>query len=89
MYSNIEKRSKSKNLPCLSKEEFINFTIQNSLKIENLYKNWKENKFMQKLTPSVDRINPNLGYIPSNIQFLTYSENTSKGNKERARLRTN
>jgi hypothetical protein len=49
MYLSIKKRSKSKNLPYLSKEEFINFTIQNSLKIENLYKDWKENKFMQKL----------------------------------------
>lgn len=40
-----------------------------------LPENWRE------LT--IDRINPNLGYVKDNIQFLTLSENTIKGNKER------
>lgn len=31
---------------------------------------------------SVDRINPDLGYIPGNIQKLEVGENSRKGNKK-------
>jgi hypothetical protein len=88
MYHSIKRRSKDKCLSCLSKEEFLELTNKNSIVLEKLYTNWKANKYIQKLSPSVDRINPNLGYEPTNIQFLTHSENTSKGNRERPQLRT-
>jgi urease alpha subunit len=87
MYSSIKRRSEEKSVPYLSKEEFENFINKNSIILENLYKNWKENKFLQKLSPSIDRINPKQEYTPSNIQFLTNAENTIKGNKERTRLK--
>jgi hypothetical protein len=86
-YLSIKRRSKNKNLFCITKEEFFEITNNNEV-LKELYENWKANKYILKLSPSVDRINPNLGYEPTNIQFLTHSENTSKGNRERPRFRT-
>jgi hypothetical protein len=87
MYHSIKRRSKTKNLFYLSKEDFFEIADKCEM-LKELYRNWEANNFIQKLSPSVDRIDPNLGYEPTNIQFLTHSENTSKGNQERPRLRT-
>lgn len=46
---------------------------------KNLYNRWVESGYLHALVPSVDRINPRLGYIKENIQFLTLRDNSAKG----------
>jgi len=64
----------------LLRNEFMSWCYRN----ENydifigIYNNWKENNFIHKLSPSIDRINNNIGYYQSNIQWLTLSDNSSK-----------
>ena len=82
MYSNIKKRSKLKNYTDVcSKEEFYSFAKNNKTLIE-LHNVWISMDCELKYVPTVDRINNENGYSIDNIQFLTKSENSSKGNKE-------
>ena len=46
-----------------------------------LYKNWVENNFDKKLSPSVDRINNNVDYKIENIQIITVLDNLKKGSR--------
>lgn len=46
-----------------------------------LHKQWVESNYSNKLAPSIDRIDNKKGYMPSNMQWMTLSENTSKYNK--------
>lgn len=67
----------------LSKEDFIKWFYEenNYNQFKKLHSNWIESNFERKITPSVDRINNKLGYIASNIQWLTLSENCKKYTK--------
>jgi hypothetical protein len=84
-YLDLVSNAKKRKLTYLSKEEFfaIAYSKEHSQKLNQLFQNYINNDYNKKLSPSVDRISPNLGYIPSNIQFMTISENIVKGNKER------
>jgi hypothetical protein len=42
-------------------------------------KKYEKSNFERKLAPSVDRIDPSKGYIINNIEFITMSENSSRG----------
>lgn len=80
-YISMKQRAISKNLEILSREEFFEIA-SNSKKLQSLHKNWIDSDFDTKLSPSVDRIVNLSGYVKENIQFLTHSENVSKGNTE-------
>lgn len=45
-----------------------------------LYFEWAGEGFPLHLAPSVDRINPDLGYIDGNLQWLSFEENCRKNN---------
>lgn len=62
----------------LLKSEFITLINLNKLKCLRLYVNWKINNFNKNLTPSVDRINSNIGYTKTNITFIPTQENRYK-----------
>lgn len=47
-----------------------------------LFENYKNSGFDRGLAPSIDRINPNLGYFYENMQFVTSKENAEKGLQE-------
>lgn len=48
----------------------------------HLFEDYKNSGFDRNLAPSIDRINPNLGYFYENMQFVTTQENTEKATKE-------
>lgn len=68
----------------LSREEFYDWSI-NSSSFHSLFSDWEVSKYDRKLTPSVDRINPEQGYETSNMEWVTHSENSSRGSISRHR----
>lgn len=59
----------------MSKEEFYEIA-KNSNDFKRLFLTWELSNYNRKLTPSVDRINSDFGYIKENIRFVTHSENS-------------
>jgi len=47
-----------------------------------IYFDWAANGFQRWDSPSIDRIDPTKGYTLDNIQWLAYSENCIKNNKD-------
>ena len=70
LYSHI------KDIP--TKEAFYIWANKNKT-FHTLFKVWEENGYQRKLTPSVDRINSTKGYEFNNIEWVTHSENSSRG----------
>lgn len=66
----------------LPKEDFYNWS-KNNLQFQNLYKNWVINNYDQKLSPSINRIDPNIGYRLDNIEWITHSMNSKLGTLSR------
>lgn len=62
----------------LPKSDFYNWALK-SKRFDNLFNTWKDSGFDRRLTPSVDRINPDLGYIIPNMEWVTHSENSRRG----------
>ena len=80
-YSLMKRRAIKKNLEICSKEEFKEFAFLNE-KLKKLHNDWIDYNFDIKKSPSIDRIDNSKGYIIGNMQFITHSENVSKGNIE-------
>jgi len=64
----------------LSKQEWDKwcFKQNNYLKFLKLYNIWLLNNFDERLSPSIDRINSQKGYITNNLQWLSKSDNCRK-----------
>lgn len=71
-----------KDVELLPRDDFYRWANR-SRKFKTLYKNWVENNYDRKLTPSVDRVNPKIGYIPTNMEWVTHSENSRRGGEWR------
>ena len=67
-----------KNLSILDRQEFYKWAKSNS-KFFKLYKLWELSNYEIKLCPTVNRINPKIGYKLSNMEWLTHSENSRLG----------
>lgn len=87
MYRNMTSRVKGiqwkkahlyKGKEILSKEDFYKWA-KNHEDFLKLYNRWKESNYDRKLTPTVNRINPDKGYILDNMEWLTHSENSRLG----------
>lgn len=67
----------------LSKEEWLYWCYEkeNYKKFMKIYNSWVQSDYNQKLTPSIDRIDNKIGYISSNLQWLTLSQNCKKHSK--------
>lgn len=66
------------NLPLLDKDSFYSWSISNS-DFNTLFDNWVCSGYDRKLTPSIDRIDSNSGYILDNMRWITHSENSRLG----------
>lgn len=62
----------------LPKEEFYAWAKQHSDFLKMFY-TWENSNYDRKLTPTVDRIESSAGYTLDNMQWLTHSQNSSKG----------
>jgi hypothetical protein len=80
-YLKMIERSKIKNFEILPFDEFSEFT-KNSEEFKRLREAWIASDFDFKLAPSIDRIDNKKGYLLSNIQWLTRSSNSIKGQIE-------
>ena len=67
--------------PLLTREEYTAWTQENKELFDKIYNIWAENDFIKSLSPSIDRIDNGVGYIPSNMQWLPFNENAAKGDK--------
>jgi len=85
MWERVTSRDRYKGMSICSRKEFLDFAI-NDFGLKSLYEEWQQNGYDRKLVPSVDRIDCRLGYLVSNIQFLTLSDNGKKAFFDRARI---
>ena len=69
-------------LDILNKESFYEWSINNN-DYNSLYKNWKDNDYILILSPSIDRIDPLIGYTVENIRWVTHSENSTNTNRHK------
>lgn len=67
-----------KNLDIIDKDSFVEWSLLNDV-FYDLFKVWKSNCYNRKLTPSVDRINTDIGYSLDNMRWITHSENSRLG----------
>lgn len=89
MYGHMKDRFKNPKFPYIdvlcTKEEFYEF-IDNS-EFEIIYNLWALSGYDTKLAPSIDRIDCDKGYSTDNMQILTLSDNSTKGDYERRKGR--
>lgn len=65
----------------LTPEEYALWLKSNMDEFEAIYQQWAASNFKRNLTPSIDRINNKLGYIPKNMRWATVRDNSVKGSK--------
>jgi hypothetical protein len=95
MYRNMKSRTcgiqKKKShlylgLTLLEKDLFYDWALS-SEQFNSMFSAWELSNYHRKLTPTVDRIDSEFGYIVENMQWLTHSENSRKGvNSKNAKL---
>ncbi len=52
-----------------------------------LYRMWVKSGYNRKLCPTVDRIDSKTGYHLSNMEWITHSENSRRGNLSRYKVK--
>lgn len=64
----------------LSREEFFEWCKHPDVMVifVAMYFDWMMAGFLRGLSPSIDRIDPGLGYVKSNLQWLTFDDNSEK-----------
>ena len=67
-----------KGLDICSRDVFYDWSLDNE-SFNYLYIDWVDSGFKRALSPSIDRIDTNKGYVSENIQWITLSENSKKG----------
>ncbi len=66
------------NMDFLSRKEYDLWCSNNLQNFLEIYKKWEVSGFKRNLAPSIDRIDTNIGYIYSNMQWLSLSDNIKK-----------
>lgn len=90
-YRNMESRSKGivkgkshlyEGLEVLTRQSFYDWSLS-CQDFNRLYDDWVSSGYDMKLSPSIDRIDTSRGYVLGNMRWLTHSENSSIGAKNR------
>ena len=66
----------------LSREDFY-FWADKHKTFKILFSEWSKANYPRRLTPSVDRIDSSKGYILSNMEWVAFHINCSRGSKKR------
>lgn len=92
MYSNMRNRVNGicgerhkhlyEGLEIMSREDFYALA-KNDHDFHDLFLIYESSGYDMKLAPTPDRINSDLGYTPENIEFITHSLNSRRGNESR------
>jgi hypothetical protein len=77
-----EKHHLYKGKELLERQEFYEWAL-NSKDFHRLFAIWEFFGYDRKLTPSVDRVDSSQGYKVSNMEWVTHSENSRRGNRSR------
>jgi hypothetical protein len=67
---------------CYSRKQLSSWIINNK-HFNDIYNKWVLSDYDADLTPSIDRINNNIGYSLSNITLVTWAENRTKNHLDR------
>ena len=70
-------------LPYLSQSEWKEFLRRTYGTRRKLYAVWEASGFKLRLTPTVDRKDSKLGYLPENMRWLTHSENSRRAKENK------
>ena len=79
----IKKSHIYEGLDILSKQEFYQWSLNETSDFHKLFEDYVSSGFNMKLAPSIDRIDSKEGYIMGNIRWITHSLNSSLGSKNR------
>ncbi len=85
-YSYLKSFKHYKGLDILPRNKFYKWAVKHPIYIK-LYNEYKSNNYIKRLAPSVDRINPDKGYVLSNMEWVTYSENIRRSIITRKRFK--
>jgi hypothetical protein len=66
----------------LSREQFYEWAFT-SAEFHELFAAWEFSGYARQYTPSVDRIDSSRGYELENMEWVTHSENSRRGNQSR------
>ena len=66
----------------LNKDDFYNWAMSDS-RFYELFNIWERSNYNRRLTPSIDRIDPDKGYFIGNIQWIEHWINSQKGSQSR------
>ncbi len=93
-YTAMQKRVRGKDRNCLAtiagleimpRHEFITWALSQTTLLP-MFECYKASNWQFKLCPTIDRIDPTVGYVIGNIRFLTQSENAKGSCWNRATL---
>ena len=70
----------------LPREEFYEWAL-NDESFHKLFEEYESSGYERKLAPSVDRVDSSCGYSIDNMEFVTMSENSRRGNESRRKMR--
>lgn len=59
----------------LVRDEFYKWSLKSN-SFHSLFDEWEKSDYNRKLTPSVNRIDPDFGYELGNMEWITHSENS-------------
>lgn len=87
MLSRVSGVTKNKNhlylgLEILDRNVFYDWSLNND-SFNDLFIKWELSEYNRKLTPSIDRIDTDKGYVLENIQWITFSENCRRGGSKK------
>jgi len=84
-FTNMSSRVQGKNkpwlykgLPICDRYDFIDWSINDRM-FNMLFDDWERSGYDMKLTPSIDRLDSNHGYVFKNMSWITHSENSQRG----------